>query len=260
MKTVVIVILALLLAGALCALVALYNALKAVRKSERMKQHFLQNINNEFRVPLKVFGTLADTLGKEDLYLSRNDKRNIQEQLQYNASMIATLMDEVLMFTEAEKSERLLSIDSFSPNELCRRCLQANMHSIYHCKQVKLTFKRELSDELFINSDRHLVELIVSKLIINACKFTEEGEITVGCHTKGRKNALTIYVCDTGKGIPEGRRGNIFTYFDEPDNLADEAELDLSVCQRVAEKLGGELIYDESFHPGTQLLLVLPLR
>ncbi len=260
MEMIVIIVLAVVLVVVLVLLVQSRRELKAVKKSERMQQHFLQNINHEFRVPLKVFDNLAETVAKEDTYLSRNDKQNIKEQLRYNAQLIATLVDEVLMFTEAEESKRLLNIQSFSPNALCRRCLEANVHSIYHRSQVRLVFKREISDELFIKSDRHLVELILNKLVINACKFTEEGEITVGCHTKGRDNFLTIYVSDTGQGIPEGRLGNIFTYFEEPDNLADEAELDLSICQRLAEKLGGELIYDETYQNGTRLLLVLPLK
>ena len=64
---------------------------------------------------------------------------------------------------------------------------------------------------------------------------------------------------DTGGGIPEGRQGSIFSYFEQPDEMKDEAELDLSVCQRLAEKLGGELVYDERYRKGTRMLLVLPL-
>jgi signal transduction histidine kinase len=134
------------------------------------------------------------------------------------------------------------------------------MNSIYHCKRVKLQFNRELRDEFFVNSDRHLVELIVNKLIINACKFTEEGTVTVGCNTTTHADRLTIYVCDTGKGIPEARMSNLFSYFDEPDDLQDEAELDLSICRRIAEKLGGELLYDVAYQDGTRLELILPLR
>ena len=134
------------------------------------------------------------------------------------------------------------------------------MKSIFHRAGVKLVFSRKLSDEFFVKSDRHLVELIVNKLIINACRFTESGEVVVGCHTEGRPDCLTIYVKDTGAGIPENRTGNLFTYFEEPDDMKDEAELDLSVCRRLAEKLGGDLIYDDSYQEGTMMLLVLPLR
>ncbi len=240
--------------------VRLCFSIRHTRKSERMKQVFIQNIDHEIRVPLKMIHTLADTVGKEDLYLSKNEKRNISEQMVYNSNLIGTLLDEVMMFTGASEYGHKLWMESFSPNALCRRCLEANMHSIYHQNSVKLVFQRELSDEFFIKTDRHLVELIVSKLVINACKFTDKGTITIGCNTTTRPDWLTIYVSDTGGGIPEDRRNNIFSYFDEPDDLQDEAELDLSICRRVAKNLGGELLYDESYQGGTRMMLILPLR
>jgi K+-sensing histidine kinase KdpD len=260
MEKIVIIVLAVLLAVALFLLWKTREALAAAMKSERMKQSFLQNINHELQVPLKMFQSLAKTVGKEDLFLSKNEKRNISEQIAYNANLIGTLVDEVMMFTGAENVGHKLLMESFSPNALCRRCLEANVHSIYHRQAVRLAFKRELSDEFFIKSDRHLVELIVSKLVINACKFTEEGEVVLGCNTTEHPDRLTIYVRDTGQGIPENRLGSIFTYFEKPDDLQDEAELDLSVCGRIAENLGGQLRHDARYQNGTRLMLILPLR
>ena len=260
MEQIMIIVLVLALAVALYLVYRQRQAVQEAKKSERMKQVFLQNINHEIRVPLELFRTLAKTVGKEDLYLSKNEKRSISEQMVYNANLISTLLDEVMMFTDTDTVGHRLHMESFSPNALCRRCLEANTLSIYHREAVKLHFKRELNDEFFVKSDRHLVELIVNKLVINACKFTEEGEITVGCNTTLRPDCLTIHVSDTGVGIPKNRRGSIFSYFEQPDDLQDEAELDLSICRRVAESLGGELLYDERYEQGTRLMLILPLR
>jgi len=234
--------------------------MRSLKASERMKQVFLRNVNHEIRVPLKVFHNLAMTIGKDDLYLSKSEKRNISDQLVYNSNLISTFLDEVMLFTGAEEKGHQLWMESFSPNALCRRCLEANMQSIYHRQAVRLSFKRELNDEFFVKSDRHLVELIVSKLIINACRFTEEGEITVGCNTVEHPDQLTIYVKDTGRGIPENRVNNIFTFFEEPDHLYDDAELDLSICQKLAKSLGGNLVHDVEYQKGTRMKLILPLR
>ncbi|MBP3260167.1 MAG: HAMP domain-containing histidine kinase [Prevotella sp.] len=260
MGWIAIVILAVALVVALCLLYNRQKALKESRKLEDMKIVFLRNINREIRVPLASFSSVAETLGKDDLYLSKNDKRNMKEQLLYNANLIGTLLDEVMMFTEAEESGHQMQMESFSPNLLCRRCLQANMNSIYHRKAVKLKFQRELNDEFFVKSDRHLVELIVSKLIVNACRFTEQGEIQVGCNTTEHREFLTVYVNDTGDGIPEGRQSSLFSYFEKPDDLQDEAELDLSICGKLAEKLGGALLYDDSYQGGTRMKLLLPMH
>ena len=172
-----------------------------------------------------------------------------------------TLLDEVMMFAGNEKEGHQLHDESFSPNVLCLRCLEANMYSLYRREAVKLSFKRELSDEFFMKSDHHLVELILNKLILNACRFTEHGEVLVGCNTREYADRITFFVEDTGGGIPENRLNNLFTWFDNPEDMNDEVELDLAVCQRVAQKLGGMLVRDEHYQrQGTRMLLVLPLK
>jgi len=231
-----------------------------LQTADRLQKAFLQNINHEIRVPLKVFQKMATTISKDDLYLSKNEKRNISDQLMYNSDIIMTLLDEILAFSGIEDKGHQLWLESFNPNALCRRCLEANQHSIYHRQAVKLNFRRELSDEFFIKSDRRLVELIINKLVINACKFTEEGEITVGCNTTEHANRLTFYVADTGQGIPENRLLKLFSYFEERDNLESEVELDLSICDKLANMLKGYLEIDDNVKKGTRIKLILPLR
>lgn len=230
------------------------------RKDERMKVAFLQNISHEIKTPLQAISEKAEVVAKPDLYLSKNEKRDIADQLKYNANLISTLFDEALMFSDEREGGHPLKDEMFSPNALCRRCLEANMHSIYHRQAVKLTFRRELSDEFFVKSDRHLVELILNKLIQNACRFTEKGEVTVGCNVSEYTGRLTIFVSDTGVGVPESRVNSLFTWFDAPDDMMDEAELDLSICRKLAEKLGGQMMHDNQQSSGTRMVVVLPLK
>ena len=161
MEKIVIGLLVFALVVAIALLLGMWRALKKAQKSERMKNAFLLHVNHQIREPLKVVKKLSDTVAKEDLYLSKNEKRSISEQLVYNAGLVATLMDEVMLFSDVEQTGHQLKMESFSPNALCCRCLEANLHSIFHREAVKMTFCRELSDEFFVKSDRHLVELII---------------------------------------------------------------------------------------------------
>lgn len=260
MEMVGMIVLMVMLACALGFIYRMRTELKQLRRADRMKVAFLNNIGHELRTPLKAVGEMAAVVAKPDLYLSKNEKRDIADQLQYNADLIGTLLDEVLVFTDADTTGHELKDETFSPNALCRRCLEANMHSIYHRQAVKLNFKRELSDEFFVKSDRHMIELILNKLILNACRFTERGEITVGCNVSEHVGRLAFFVTDTGVGIPESRLNNIFSWFEAPDDTVDDAELDLSICQKIAAKLGGTLLHDDAWQQGTRMLLVLPLK
>jgi len=257
-----VIIIVLLLAMAVCMyrLWKLNQEMKEMLKGDRMKHAFLNNISQEIRTSLKSVFALSETVSKEDLFLSKAEKHDIADQMKYNSNLIGTLLDEVLVFMDAENEGHQLKDELFSPNALCRRCLEANLQSIYHQQAVKLNFKRELSDEFFFKSDRHMVEVILNKLIMNACRFTEKGAITVGCNTSERIGQLLFFVQDTGNGIPKARMNNIFSWYDQPDDIMDKAELDLSICQKLAQKLGGVLEVDPLEQKGTRMLLILPLK
>jgi len=259
---VVILVLAVLLLTCCVSLSRMKAELKEVGRNDRMKRAFMNNISNEVRSPLRKILTLADVVAKDDLFLSKNEKHDIADQLRYSSNLIGTMVDEILMFTDNSADGHQLKDEMFSPNALCRRCLEANVDSIYHRKAVKLKFKRELSEEFFLKSDRHLVEAILNKLILNACRFTEEGQIIVGCNTSELIGRLLIFVQDTGQGLPEHRVNSLFTWFEKPDEERDnaDAELDLSICQKLAQKLGGELQVDPMQQEGTRMMLLLPLK
>lgn len=257
----IVLVLTILLIACIGCLCILYARLRKSQKADCIKQIFLMSMNHEIRVPLEAIAGLADMISNEKVYLSKNEKQDISDQLNYNANLVETLFDEVMMFTGNEKEGHQLRDESFSANVLCRRCLEANMNSIYHRKEVKMSFKRELNDEFFVRSDRHLVELILNKLILNACRFTEQGQVLVGCNTKEYDDRMVFYVEDTGGGIPENRLNKMFSWFETPEDMNDEVELDLSICQQIAHKLGGMLVRDEQYQrQGTRMLLVLPLK
>jgi len=260
-EVLVIAVLAILLAVAVYLYCRMKVEVKSSRRSDIIKKAFMNNVCNEMLSPLKVVNKMADLISTDNLYLSKSEKRNIADQLRYNANLIQTLFDEVMVFTDTDAVGHQLKDEMFSPNALCRRCLEGNMHSLYHRSAVRLNFKRNLSDEFFVKSDRHVVELIINKLVMNACRFTEEGEVMVGCNVEEHPGMLTIFVSDTGVGIPETRLNSLFSWFENPDDLKDDAELDLSICQKLAEKLGGEVLVDtESRRVGTRVLLLLPLK
>ena len=106
-QMVVIIVLAVALVVCAVSLYMVACQLCKVRKNDRMKRAFLNNVSREIRTPLKSVVEMAGVLSKEDLYLSKDEKRNIADQLQYNANLIGTFIDEVLVFTEADTAHLL---------------------------------------------------------------------------------------------------------------------------------------------------------
>lgn len=258
----VIMVILLILCLCICLFLVLQlrsiqGKLADVQKSDKMKGYFIRALSREIRTPLHSVSGLAEIISKDDLYLSKEEKKNITDQINYNTNMIATLLDEVSIYSDANNGGHMIQNERLSPNLMCQRCLEANRGNAQ--KGVKMTFCHELSDNFFFSSDRHIVELVLNKLVFISCKFTVQGEITVGCrHQKGERQMM-FYVQDTGGGIPQDRKAYMYTWFDQPDNMADDTEFELSVAQRLASKLGGYLQLDESYHNGTRMEFHLPV-
>lgn len=228
------------------------------RKSQSIKVAFLKGLSREIRTHLHSVSGMAEIISKEDLYLSKSEKRNITTQIKFNTSLISTLLDELSILSEEDGGHQLKD-ERFSPNILCQRCIDANLPYVH--EGVRLSFRSELSDTVFVEADYHIIELIMNKLLAVSCQFTKKGEITLGCRRGDPSNLLIFFVQDSGgAAIPEDRKAEIFRWFDNPDENSEPTEFDLSVAQRLARKVGGNLRYDESWTKGTRMEFIVPVR
>jgi Signal transduction histidine kinase len=107
-----------------------------------------------------------------------------------------------------------------------------------------------------IHSDREALLFILSELLNNANKFTQQGSITLACSQTDRQT-VTFAVSDTGIGIAEGDHERIFTQFTKVNNFTEGIGLGLSLCQRTAVMLGGNLVIDTSYQEGSRFILTL---
>lgn len=252
------VVLAVLCLLCLLRLRSMAIELARLRRSDRLKSTFLKHLSREIRTPLHSVCGLAEVISKEDIYLSKDEKQTISTQIIYNAGLISTLLDETMVFAFGSNG-RHLHDESVSPNVICRRCVDACVDMMAANPDVRVVFKRELSDGFFIQSDPRVLELVVSRLLALSCKFTKKGEIVVGCSTTEQADKLVIYVQDTGEGIPASRRERLYDWFEQPEENRDESELELSIAQKMMMKLGGFIHADSQYHSGTRMEIVLPV-
>lgn len=257
MWAIIIILIVICLALVFCMKLQ-QTKLSECRQENELKSTFIKALAREIRTPLHSVSGMAEIIAKEDLYLSKEEKKNISDQILYNARLIATLLDEVSLYSDDGSNGHLMQDERFSPNRLCMTCIDANLANVN--KGVKLLFRRGVGDELFVSADRHIVELVLSKLIGISCRFTLKGEILVGCKYDNTLKLLTYVVEDTGGGIPEDRKPLLFTWFDKPDMLSDVVEFDLSVAHRLAGKIGGNLHWDSTYTKGTRMEFVFPVR
>src|SRR5262249_46968062 len=98
---------------------------------------------------------------------------------------------------------------------------------------------RVVASGAWVRSDRRLLRRVLQNLLSNAIKYTPRGKVLLGVRQKGE--ALDIWVCDTGPGIPYAKRALIFKEFLRLDETASTVRglgLGLSIVERIGKGLG----------------------
>lgn len=90
-----------------------------------------------------------------------------------------------------------------------------------------------------VNIKVHETRQVITNLINNAVKFTNEGSITVGYRYDDR--SVNLFVTDTGIGIAEEEQTQIFDHFFKKHDDVQEAGIGLSLCKNIIEHYGGSM-------------------
>jgi signal transduction histidine kinase len=132
-------------------------------------------------------------------------------------------------------------------------------------KGIRLLTKKPLAQkEAFIQSDSEKIYGILTNLVKNAIKFTNEGSIELGYTIKktGALSELLFYVKDSGIGIPKDRQLPIFDRFIQADitgKMAYQgAGLGLSISKAYVELLGGKIWVESKERQGSVFYFTLP--
>ena len=91
-----------------------------------------------------------------------------------------------------------------------------------------------------IDADKNRIVQVLSNFLTNALKFTTKGSITLS-YTLEDENQVRFCVTDTGKGIPDEQKHEIFNRFVKLDSFVQGAGLGLSICQSLVNRMGGKI-------------------
>ena len=115
----------------------------------------------------------------------------------------------------------------------------------------------EVSDSLCVHTNHLYLMRSLRELLYNACKYSDGKHIVLRMKQTG--TTIRFIVEDTGKGIPEADRDQIFDFFIKVDDLSEGLGLGLPLAKRHIQNLNGNLTLDTDYHDGCRFILELPL-
>ncbi|MEO0705658.1 MAG: DICT sensory domain-containing protein [Cyanobacteria bacterium J06649_5] len=230
---------------------------------ERTRSNLIAITGHELRTPLSTIRVCLESL------LTEPDME---------AAMREIMLDTAL--TDAERMRKLVQ-DFLTLSRLESRRVEWNLESLslQECVDLALSSLRwqnssnaapamrietDLPDKLpFIRADGEWIVEVLSKLLDNACKFTQaNGQVTISAHVVDKKT-VEVVVADTGRGIESDRLETVFERFYQEEGALRRSVggvgLGLAICQQVIEGLNGKVwATSAGKNQGTQIHFTLP--
>lgn len=226
----------------------LRESLKLVESSNQLKSEFLSNISHEIRTPLNSIVGFTEMITEEGVPPDR--KKEYQELISSNTMYLLSTIDDIfdasmLKTEQISPVPRPYRVKSFLENI----CYEANgIEMKYKKKHLNFIQHRFDNNELMINSDDFYLKKALIRLIDNAYKFTEKGNIEVGAIVA--ENGIEFFVSDTGIGIAEKDMIRIFDPFVQGDGSFTRgyggSGLGLTIVIGLVKTLGAEFNFQST--------------
>ncbi|MBD3409902.1 MAG: PAS domain S-box protein, partial [Ignavibacteriales bacterium] len=232
----------------------LRRARDAAHAANRAKSEFLANMSHELRTPLNGVLGYAQILLR-DRELTEAQREGV-EVIKSSGEHLLTLIGDVLDLAKIEARRLELAPQTFDLDLLLKGVVRiVGMRA----EQRGLHFRYEKRTDLpraVYGDDRRIRQALLN-LLVNAVKFTDEGEVRFIVEYESVPNdvaRLSFEVRDTGIGIPKARLEEIFQPFHqaaELDRRAEGAGLGLTITRQLVELMGGELRVESEAEKGS---------
>jgi len=227
------------------------------------KSMFLANVSHELRTPLNAIIGYSEMLQDElsdDTEVNREQFHHDLATIILSGRQLLTLINDILDLSKIETGKMQVSFEVFSPAALLVQVCDALSPLLTQNKNT-LVLNIDKDNMRDMNSDRGKLQQIVTNLFSNACKFTQEGQITVSAFMN--EQALTVTVADTGIGMTPAQQARVFEAFTQAE--ADTGlkyggtGLGLAIVRDFCTMLGGTIEVQSKPNEGAQFRVRIPV-
>jgi PAS domain S-box-containing protein len=231
-------------------------------EANNLKSSLLANMSHELRTPLNGILGFSQLLKDE---LSEPDHINMLGKIAKSGKRLMNTLNSVLMLTELENNNYLITLSEVDLVFFCRQ-----IKTLYGglAQEKKLSFNVEIKTEnIVIETDENLLTKIISNLVENAIKYTNQGSITIELNEyigKDKKRFALINVIDTGIGIKRENQDIIFREFKQlSEGFRRDFEglgLGLSISKKMANLINVEILVESAIGVGSIFTVTIPVR
>jgi len=243
---------------------ALKEAKLAAEAANRAKSQFLANMSHELRTPLNAIIGYSEMLEEEAADIGQADFVPDLQKIRSAGKHLLELINDVLDLSKIEAGKTELFLEDIDVGGMVRDVVTTLQPLV---EQNANTFELKLDDALgAMHTDLTKLRQALFNLLSNACKFTENGVITlaVGRHTDAQQDWLVFNVSDTGIGMNPEQINTLFKEFVQADPSTTRkyggTGLGLAISRRFCQMMGGDITVDSEKGAGSTFTIRVPAR
>ena len=217
-------------------------------------------MSHEIRTPMNAIVGFTELLKNPDLpFDERHEFSNI---LTSSCETLSAIIDDIVDIAKIEAGQTKVKYSDCLADEIMQELYTFYSEEIRKRKN-NIELKIENSCHEILVTDRSRLIQILSNLLGNSLKFTNEGFIKFGCYPLDEE-MVEFFVSDSGIGIPEKMHNLIFDRFRQLDNSTSRRHggtgLGLAISKNLVELLGGKIWVESEHGKGTTFFFRLPNR
>lgn len=224
--------------------VELQKDVEVAEETVKIKQQFLANMSHEVRTPMTGIIGMVGLLEKTSL---DNEQKDFVDTIKRASSSLLNIINDILILSKIEAGKMILHPKIFNIH-LTLKDINSLFYPLAQQKGVKIITR--YSDNLpdYIKADENRLKQVISNLMSNAIKFTNQGSITIDIsliEEADQSYSIKVQIIDTGIGINKDVKEKLFTKFMQADaSLTRDYEgigLGLVISKEIVNLMGGSI-------------------
>jgi two-component system sensor histidine kinase VicK len=229
-----------------------------LKKADKMQKEFINITAHELRTPIQPILVVIDTLLSKKGNIE--DYEELLSMIRRNAKRLQRVTENILDVTRIESGSFGLKKELFDLNEVIMAVLATYGSDIKKADQLKIILTSK--ESFYVEADKVRIAQVISNLLNNAMKFTQEGTITISCNRMNHgneKHSAMFCMKDTGVGIHPEIYPKLFSKF--ASHSDGGIGLGLFLCKNIVNAQGGRIWAENNPDgKGSAFFFTLPLH
>ncbi len=236
----------------------LKKQIKEVEEKAKIKHEFLMGISHDIRSPLAAVISATSLMDSD--HLSTDAKKTYIQTAKKSAAGLIEMIDELLEVSSIESRTVKVNLKRFNFHDFLGFIIESH-RLVAEEKSLNLELDNTKLSIEDLDSDSHLLQRILSNLLTNAIKYSNQG--TISLKVSNDSEFIFIEIEDTGIGIAEDKLSDIFDLYsksgEESSKRKDSHGLGLFIVKNLVSTLGGKISVTSQLGVGSQFSITLPL-